>query len=181
MKRAIFLDRDGTLIEDKGYVHKIEDFELLPGVITGLKLLKNKDYLFFIITNQSGIGKGLYNKADFYKFNNYLLTKLNENNIKIEKTCFCPHIPEDNCECRKPKTKYIEEIANEFEINLHKSWVIGDHLSDTVMGLNSGCQTIYLLTGHGKEDFNKLRISKIKPTYIANNFLSASKKILEYE
>ena len=87
MKKAIFLDRDGTLIEDKGYVYKIEDFKLHHGVIEGLRLLKY-DYLFFIITNQSGIEKGLYTTEDFHKFNNFLLEQLRNQNIEIEKTFF---------------------------------------------------------------------------------------------
>ena len=89
-KKAIILDRDGTLNEDQGYIHKIEDFKLLPGVIEGLNLVKDK-FLFFIISNQSGIGRGFYTVDDFWKFNNHLTSKLKQNGIKIEKTYFNPH------------------------------------------------------------------------------------------
>lgn len=178
MKKAIFLDRDGTLIEDAGYVYKIKDFRILPGVFEGLKLL-GKSHLFFIITNQSGIGKGLYTVGEFHKFNNFLLERLREQGIRIEKTYFCPHI--GGCECRKPGIKYIEEIMSEFRIDLAKSWVIGDHPSDVLMGKNAGCKTAYLLTGHGTKHFQELESNKIEPTIIAPDFLSIARGIDQYE
>ncbi|MFW9970234.1 MAG: D-glycero-alpha-D-manno-heptose-1,7-bisphosphate 7-phosphatase [Candidatus Odinarchaeota archaeon] len=109
-KKAIILDRDGVLIEDKNYAYKLEDFELLDGVIEGLRLLQN-NFLFFIVTNQSGIGRGYYTIQDFQNFNNHLIKILKKNKIEILKTYFCPHLREDNCECRKPKTKFIDDIV----------------------------------------------------------------------
>ncbi len=174
MRRAIFLDRDGTLIEDQGYVHKIEDFRIFPGVFEGLRLLGN-NYLFFIITNQPGIGKGLYTTDQFHKFNNFLSEQLKKQNIIIEKSYFCPHV--DGCECKKPSTKYIKEIVSEFGINISKSWAIGDHPSDIIMGKNAGCETIYVLTGHGIKHFQELKLNNIIPTMVAPDFLSAAKYI----
>jgi D,D-heptose 1,7-bisphosphate phosphatase len=174
MSKAIFLDRDGTLTEDKGYVYKIEDFKLHHGVIEGLRLLKN-DYLFFIITNQSGIEKGLYTTEDFHKFNNFLLEQLRTQNIEIEKTYFCPHI--NGCDCKKPSTKYLKETESEFKINLKISWVIGDHPSDIIMGKNAGCKTAYLLTGHGRKHYEELEMKGITPNIIVYDFLSAAKQI----
>lgn len=178
MNKAIFLDRDGTLNEDSGYVHKIEDFKLLPGVIEGLNLLKEK-YLFFIITNQSGIGRGYYTEQDFWKFNFKLLEQLEKNGIKIEKTYFCPHTKEMNCDCRKPKTKFLEEITVEYEIDLNQSWMIGDHPSDVEFGKNAGCKTIFLLTGHGSKHKHELKEKQIVPDITAQNFLEGTKKIIQ--
>ncbi|MBU4204493.1 MAG: HAD family hydrolase [Nanoarchaeota archaeon] len=174
MKKAIFLDRDGTLIEDSDYAYRIEDLKIYPGVVEGLKLLQN-DYLFFIITNQSGIGKGFYTTKDFHRFNNSLLEQLKNQNIIIERTYFCPHI--GNCECKKPSTKYIEEIVSEFGINLAESWVVGDHPSDIIMGKNVGCKTAYLLAGHGTKHFQELELKRINPTIIAEDFLYVAKQI----
>ena len=101
--KAVFVDRDGVITEDIGYVHKIEDFKLVPNAIEGLKLLK--DYKLFIITNQSGIGRCYYKIEDFLNYNKRVLKELQKHIIKIEKTYYCPHKPEDNCECRKPKIK----------------------------------------------------------------------------
>ncbi|MFX0037760.1 MAG: D-glycero-alpha-D-manno-heptose-1,7-bisphosphate 7-phosphatase [Promethearchaeota archaeon] len=176
--KAIILDRDGTLIEDKNYAYKIEDFELLDGVIEGLKLLQN-DFLLFIVTNQSGIGRGYYTIEDFEKFNNHLINIFKKQEIQILKTYFCPHLREENCDCRKPKIKFIEDIIRDFNIDIKKSWMIGDHPSDIQFGINGGSRTIFLTTGHGDKHLNELESLGIKPTLICNNFLVATRKILK--
>lgn len=178
MRKAIFLDRDGTVIEDTGYAHKIEDFFLFPEAVEGLKLLKD-DYTFFIITNQSGIGKGLFTVEDFIRFNNHLVETLAGYDITIEQTYFCPH--NGGCDCRKPSTRYIHEIANEYSIDLAKSWVIGDHPSDVVMGNKAGCKTVYLLTGHGENHLHELGSNGVEPTMVAPDFLYAAIGVKEYE
>lgn len=130
MKKAIFLDRDGTLIENgEGYQYKKEQLSFLPGVLEGLKHIKT-DYLLFIITNQSGIGRGYYTKEDFLSFNSLMLKKLNDNGIRITKTYFCPHAPGDACECRKPSPFYILKAKEEYNLDLNKSWMIGDSETD---------------------------------------------------
>ncbi len=177
--KALILDRDGTLIEDKNYAYKIEDLELLPGVIDGLKILQ-KEFIFFIVTNQSGIGRGYYTEDDFHNFNAHLILLLKEENIEITKTYFCPHIREDNCDCKKPKTKFIEEIVRGFNINIKESWMFGDHPSDIQFGINGGCRTVFLTTGHGENHINDLKFLKIKPTIISNDFLSAVKELLNF-
>ncbi|MFX0001977.1 MAG: D-glycero-alpha-D-manno-heptose-1,7-bisphosphate 7-phosphatase [Candidatus Hodarchaeota archaeon] len=176
--KAIILDRDGTLIEDKNYAYKVKDFELLEGVIEGLKLLQ-KDFLFFIVTNQSGIGRGYYTIQDFQKFNDHLISILKKQEIQILKTYFCPHLREVNCDCRKPKTKFIEDIIRDFNIDIKRSWMIGDHPSDIQFGINGGCRTIFLTTGHGDKHLDELESLGIKPTLICNNFLEAAKEILK--
>ena len=175
-KRAIILDRDGVLIEDKDYSYKIEDLEILPGVIKGLKQLQS-NFIFFIVTNQAGIGKGYYTLEDFHKYNNHLISILNDNHIKIEKTFFCPHIKEDNCDCRKPNLKFIKEIANQWDIDLESSWMIGDHPSDIQFGINGGYKTIYMITGHGKKHLRDLEVKGIIPTLVHSNFLEAVEEI----
>ena len=172
MTKAIFIDRDGVIIDDQGYVHKIEDFHLLPNSIEGLKLLK--DYKLFIITNQSGIGRGYYKYGDFLKFNNHLLNELKKYNIEIKKTYHCPHKPDENCECRKPKIKLLKDAEKEFGIDLKKSFVIGDQKSDFELGRNAGCRTVHVLTGHGigvKDE--------VKPDYFAQDLADAAKWILK--
>ena len=172
MRKAIILDRDGTLIEDKNFAYKVEDFELLPGVIEGLKLLQ-QDFLLFIVTNQSGIGRGYYSESDFFKFNNHLIKVLEENQIRIEETFYCPHIKEENCECRKPKIKYIKKIVDCWNIDIEESWMIGDHPSDILFGINGGCKTVYMITGHGKKHLRDLEVKGIIPTLVYSNFLEA--------
>ena len=174
MTKAAFIDRDGVLVEDIGYVHKTGDFKLINNAIKGLKLLKN--YKLFIITNQSGIGRGIYKIQDFLKFNNHLINTLKKHNIKIIKTYYCPHKPEDSCDCRKPKTKFLKDAEKEFGINLKKSFVVGDRKSDFEMGKNAGCKTIHVLTGYGTNARND-----VKPDYFAKDLLDAAKWIIKYD
>jgi len=175
---ALILDRDGVLIEDKDYSYKIVDLEILPGVIEGLNLLKTK-FLFFIVTNQSGIGQGFYTIDDFWIYNNHLISLLGKEGINIEKTFYCPHLKGDNCDCRKPKPKFLFDIRDNWNINLELSWMIGDHPSDIEFGINGGCKTVYMSTGHGKKHFNELKKLKINPTFTSSNFFNAAKKILK--
>lgn len=177
-KKAIFADRDGTLVADPGYyVYKTEDFKLLPGVIEGLKALSKK-FIFIIVTNQSGIGKGAHTLTDTEKFNEKLIDELKKNGIEIKKIYVCQHAPEDGCDCRKPKTKFIKEAEKEFNIDLKNSWVMGDKPIDIEMGEKSGCKTTYVLTGHGKQYLDDLQKDNLKPNFIAENLLKAAEFII---
>ena len=170
--KAVFLDRDGVITEDLGYVHKIEDFNLVANAVEGLKLLKEFKLIF--ITNQSGIGRGYFKFEDFLEYNNRVLKELQKHNIKIEKTYVCPHAPYENCECRKPKAKMIKDAARDFGIDLGRSFMIGDKKIDIEMGQNAGCKSILVLTGNGmKEKENS------KADYVAKDLIDAAKCILE--
>ena len=174
MTKAVFLDRDGVIVEDVGYHYKIEDFKFIKNAIKGLKLLKN--FNLFMVTNQSGIGRGYYTLKDFEKFNIHLLKELKKCGIKIEKTYYCQHVPEDNCECRKPKTKLIKDAEKEFKINLKKSFAIGDRKKDIEMGKNAGCRTIFVLTGKGIE-----KKKNVKADFVARDLLEAAKWVISNE
>ena len=172
MTKAVFIDRDGVITEDIGYVHKIGDFKLVSNAIEGLRLLK--DYKLFIVTNQSGIGRGIYKVEDFLRFNNYLIKTLKKHNIKIEKIYYCPHKPEDKCDCRKPKIKFLKDAEKEFRIDFKKSFVIGDRKSDVEMGNTAGCKTVLVLTGHGINSKND-----VKSDYFAEDLVDAAKWVLK--
>ena len=172
MTKAVFFDRDGTIVEDTGYIHKAEDFKLLPNAIEGLRRLRK--FMIFIVTNQSGIGRGIYKLEDFKKFNDRMIEELGKHKIRIEKIYYCPHAPEHNCDCRKPKTKLLEEARGEFEINLEKSFVIGDQTADIELGKNANCRSILVLTGNGNKTKNE-----IKADFVAEDLLDAAKWILK--
>lgn len=175
MNKAIILDRDGVINQDPGYVHKVEDLKFFPDVFKALNLLK-KNFKFIIITNQSGIGRGYYTEQDFHKFNKKLVEELKKENIVIEKTYYCPHAPEEKCDCRKPNPTFIKQAEKEFNIDLKNSFVIGDHPRDITLGKNAGCKAIYLLTGHGEK--HKQELTQ-KPDFTANNLLEAAQWILK--
>lgn len=143
--KAVFLDRDGVInANEPEYVHKKEDFKFLPGVFTALKKLSKSDYKIIIATNQSGIGRNYYSEKDFYKLNQWMLEQFKKQNIKIDKTYHCPHAPQQKCSCRKPKTGMLEKAVKDLDINLSKSWIVGDSERDVLMGKEANLKTILL-------------------------------------
>jgi histidinol-phosphate phosphatase family protein len=171
--KAIFLDRDGTINVDKNYIYKAEDLEIIPHVVEGLKLLKQAGYKLIIVTNQSGIGRGYYTAEDYINFRNELLKRLNKRGVFLSGDYRCPHIEEDNCNCRKPKTGMLEEAARDFNLDLKECWMIGDSLSDIQAGKNAGCRTIHVLTGEHEP------ISYAD--FVAINMIEAANYILNFE
>lgn len=156
MKRpAIFLDRDGTLIEEKGYLSSLKEVEFLPGVFQALIKLKDR-YLFFIVTHQPGVGYGRLKSEEVDSINNFIRDKLAQEGIIIEKIYVCPHRPEENCECIKPKPYFLLQAAQEFGIDLLNSYVIGDHPADVELARKAGASGLYVLTGHGSKHVREL-------------------------
>lgn len=172
MNKAVFLDRDGCVTEDLGFVYKVEDFKFEKNAVEGLRLLR--DFRLIFITNQSGIGRGYFKFEDFLDYNSRVIEELKKCGISIEKTYVCPHRPEDNCECRKPKTKLIKDAEKDFSIDLGRSFMIGDKKIDVEMGHNAGCKSILVLTGNGmKEKENS------EADYVAEDLLDAAEWIRE--
>jgi D-glycero-D-manno-heptose 1,7-bisphosphate phosphatase len=135
--RALFLDRDGIINQDFGYVYKIEDFKFCDGIFELLRVFRDRGYIIFIVTNQSGIGRGYYTLEDFNKLTEFMLKEFKKEGIEIASVEFCPHAPEANCSCRKPKTGMIDNILSKYKINLDKSWLIGDKQSDIDLAINA--------------------------------------------
>jgi histidinol-phosphate phosphatase family protein len=152
---AVFLDRDGTIIEDLGYIKDPSDIVFYPSSVKALSILQ-KHYLLFIITNQSGISKGLTTSDEVDKVNNSLVSRLKAKSVVIKDLFYCPHRSEDNCDCKKPKPYFIKKASEIYNLNLPDSFIIGDHPSDVLCGLNAGVKPIYVLTGHGTKHMNEL-------------------------
>ena len=177
MKKAIFLDREGTInekIPGREFIAKIEDFKFLPNAINALNLLSEKDFLLIIITNQTGIGKGYYTEEQYNNVNEFMLSEFKNKNIKINGAYFCKHAPEENCECRKPNLGMVNQAKEDFDINLKESYVIGDKTSDIKLGENAGCKTILVKTGHAGKDGK----FEIKPDFTAEDLYDAALIIL---
>ncbi|RRS31261.1 MAG: hypothetical protein P794_04225 [Epsilonproteobacteria bacterium (ex Lamellibrachia satsuma)] len=128
--KTLFIDRDGIINIDHGYTYKIGSFEFMPGIFDLLSLFQSKGYQIFIITNQSGIGRGYYTLDDFEKLTDWMIKELKQKGIFIEKVFYCPHSPEEKCSCRKPNIGMVEQALEEFDIDLKHSWMIGDKQSD---------------------------------------------------
>lgn len=140
----VFLDRDGTLVHDSGYVHRLEDYRLLEGAVDGLLALRAAGFRLAIVTNQSGIGRGHFSEADFQRFQAHLLGDLASRGIAIERSYFCPHAPAAGCRCRKPSTELLERAERELGADLAASWVIGDAASDIELARRAGCRAVWL-------------------------------------
>jgi D-glycero-D-manno-heptose 1,7-bisphosphate phosphatase len=169
MQKAIFLDRDGVLNHDKvDYVYSIEEFKIFDGVAEALRLLKDAGYKLIIITNQSGIAKGIYSEKAVYDCFDYLQ---NETGNLIDDMFFCPHHPKFDriCECRKPGAKMIFDAAAKYNIDLTKSFMVGDAQRDITAGNTAGVTTIHI--NNGKE-------SAENANFTAINLLEATKFIL---
>ena len=143
MNKAIFLDRDGTLIADYGYVHDMDHFQILPGVIETLRQLENAGYLLIIITNQSGIGRGYYSEMDYLRFEKQVEHFFSEYGVHISATYYCPHYRE-NCNCRKPKTGLFYRAAKDFDIDFSQSYAVGNSLRDLEICCHEPVKGIYL-------------------------------------
>lgn len=150
--RFVFLDRDGTIIEEVGYGHRLEDYALIPGAIEALQDLRDAGFRFAIVTNQSGIGRGIFKREDYERFHGRLLDDLSQADIRVEKTYMCPHAPADDCDCRKPKPVSLLDAHDRFGADLARSWMIGDHVKDVELAANAGARGILVRTGHGEEE-----------------------------
>jgi len=150
MKKAVFLDREGTInvgVPVYERVDSLDKVQLLPNSVEALKLLANLDYLVFIVTNQAGLAEGLITWDDFNEINNKVLNMIAPSGINILKSYVCPHGEADNCECRKPKPKLLLDAAREYDIDLASSWMVGDRPSDVMTGVNAGTKSILVKTG----------------------------------
>ncbi len=144
MSKAVFFDRDGTVIEDLAYNASTEKIFLLPGAADSLRRLQDAGYLIVIITNQSGVGRGYYQEDIVHGQHETLSRLLNEAGVAVATYRHCPHAPEDGCNCRKPEPGMILDAAEELAVELQQSWMIGDKESDVLAGHNAGCRSILI-------------------------------------
>ena len=182
-RKAIFLDKDGTLIPDVPYNVDPDLIILQPGVIEGLKLLKEVGYVFIVISNQAGVARGYFKYNELEKVEGKLNLLLNQEEIQIERFYFCPHHPKGKiaeyaitCDCRKPEPGMILKAAKDLQIDTAESWMIGDILNDVEAGNKAGCKTILLDIGNETE---WIEGSFRKPTFVASDFLHAARFICD--
>ena len=163
-KRAAFLDRDGVINVDHAYVHEIENFDWVPGVLEAARRLHDAGFELVVVTNQSGIGRGYYTEADFEKLTAWMKARFAEAGAPLAGVYFCPHHPDRgypgerpelkiDCACRKPKPGMLLAAARDLNIDLAQSWMVGDGENDIRAGRSAGCKTA--LIGDGGEDYGQ--------------------------
>jgi len=152
MKRAVFLDRDGTLNIERHYLHDPDQLEIIPGAGPALRRLMDAGFALFIVTNQSGIGRGYYTEADMHSVNKKMSEVLAADGVRFEKIYFAPESPEDESLGRKPSPKFLQDAAAEFAVDLAQSYMVGDKTADLQCGWNAGVKkSILVRTGYGAE------------------------------
>jgi len=171
MRPAVFLDRDGTIIKDADYLSSVDELEVFEFAAEALRLLKEKGFLLIVLTNQSGIARGFFDEAAMRTVHDALQMQLDG---LIDAIYFCPHGPDDGCDCRKPGVGMIKQAASEHSIDLANSWIIGDKKSDIETGFNAGIATALVLTGYGESELSALdRL----PELVASDLLEAARQI----
>ncbi|MEO1927098.1 MAG: D-glycero-beta-D-manno-heptose 1,7-bisphosphate 7-phosphatase [Nautiliaceae bacterium] len=161
--KAAFLDRDGVINIDIGYVGRVEDFKFKEGIFELLKLLQDLGFTLFVVTNQSGIARGYYSEDDFYKLTEWMKEEFKKEGIEIKDVRFCPHHPDitGECECRKPKPGMILDLAKKYNIDLKNSIMIGDSKRDIEAAKRAGIEKTFKV----EEDLYDI-IEKIKKEFL---------------
>ncbi len=175
--KAIFLDRDGVINIEVGYLSNPNDFKIIEGTIEALKILNKKGFLLIVITNQAGVARGYYAEDDLKEIHNKMKSVLKQHEVTLTDIFYCPHHPEftGSCACRKPNPGMILEAKKKYNIDLDNSYMVGDTLNDIQTGIAAKCKTVLVLTGYGTEERKK--IGSIKPDMIFKNLYEFAKHI----
>lgn len=174
--RAVFLDRDGTLNRDDGYIHKPEEWTWLPEVFVALRLLQKHGWLLVVASNQSGINRGFYTRDQLKALENHCRLELKAEGVNIDNWYYCPHVPGEGCNCRKPLPGMLLQASIDLDICLEESWMIGDKLRDVEAGLSAKCRSILLSRDPSEEE---MEARKYKHFLICPDLLAASTIIIQ--
>lgn len=172
IRKAIFLDRDGTIIEDRGHLSCVEDVEFYPFTYDALRILQ-KQFFLFIVTNQSSVGLKLISPEAAARVNNFVMSDLQSHGITVQELYCCGHCREDNCECIKPKPYFINKAQSLYDLRIPQSFTVGDHPHDVTFGTAAGATGVYVLTGHGAKHRSEVETG----TPVFDNLLEAARWI----
>jgi D-glycero-D-manno-heptose 1,7-bisphosphate phosphatase len=185
---AVFLDRDGTINEDIGYVSSPAELVLYPFAAEAIRLFNDADLKTVVVTNQSGIARGFYSEETLVAIHQRLIKELEQQGAVVNAVYYCPHHPVAGsqpyrmvCECRKPKPAMLQQAARELDIDLSRSWVIGDKASDINLASATGARSALVLTGYGSTTLAQPERWPCKPDLIANDLLEAAQQILNVD
>ena len=177
MRPAVFIDRDGTIIAEKSYLDDPAGVELVPGSADGMRRLREAGFALVVVTNQSGIARGLYSEADYHAVARRLDEVLAALDVLPDGTYYCPHHPDfsEPCDCRKPDTGMHRRAAEELDLDLAASYYVGDKPSDVIPAVTLGGQGILVRTGYGAEQ----DASVPEGTWVVDDLDAAARRILE--
>ena len=171
--RAVFLDRDGTMAKDVNYCARPEDFKLFPNTAKAIKLLHEHGFKVIVVTNQSGIARGYFTEETLAQIHEKMKEELAKEGAWVDGIYYCPHHPNDNCDCRKPKPKLVLQAAKEYNIDLKHSFVVGDLEMDIGLGKAVGCHTILISPNPGDDDQKQM-----SPDYTTFDLYQAARWIV---
>lgn len=180
MKRAVFLDRDGTINIEKEYLYQAGDFEFIPGAAEAIRLLNQAGIMVVVVTNQSGVARGYYTEDDVENLHRHIDRELERDGAHVDVWLYCPHHPSGRgsyalpCNCRKPLPGMLQEAAARHDIDLEASTMIGDKLADIEAGIAAGCSTVLVRTGYGADEERGVG----PRTTVCEDLLSAVKSLL---
>ena len=175
--RVVFLDRDGTIARDVHYCRRVEDLEILPTIPEGIRLLNERGFKVIVVTNQSGVARGYFTEETLAQIHEKMRDELAQHGAWVDAIYYCPHHPDEGCDCRKPKPGLIHRAAKEHNIELSQSFFIGDQLQDVEAGRSASCRTVLISSPvpfQMPQDPNNV----VKPDFIAHDFLEAYKWVV---
>lgn len=179
LRPAVFLDRDGTIAEDVGYLNHASRFRMFPFVADAIRRLNEAGYPVVVVTNQSGVGRGYFPESLVRTVNELMTQQLAEAGAKIDAVYYCPHTPADNCNCRKPKTGMLERAALEHALDLQHSFVVGDRYGDIELARNVRARAIFVRTGYGEGELAWHGANwPLQPDFIAEDLSHAADWVL---
>jgi len=185
MRPAVFLDRDGTLLHDPGYLSRLDDLQWFPWSLDAVRLLNRAGFLVFVITNQGGIALGLFDEAFVGAVHDRMRADLSSAGARVDGWYYCPHHPRGeiaalriDCDCRKPRPGMIRQAQRQFEFDLRRSFAVGDKATDVALAAGVGARGVLVLTGHGEEE--RIRAGGAIPgaAFIGANLMDATSWIL---
>ncbi|HVF27242.1 MAG TPA: HAD family hydrolase [Pyrinomonadaceae bacterium] len=185
-RRAVFIDRDGTISEEVGYVNHPSRYRVFPYSAEAIRLLNGAGYLAVLVTNQAGVARGYFAEEMIGIVHNILTEELERGAARLDAIYYCPHHPSVgevpyrlDCECRKPRPGLIRRAVEDFDIDAAQSWIIGDRFSDIELARNAGVRAAFVLSGYGRGEWEHQRQSwKFGPDVVADDLLAAVKMIL---
>jgi histidinol-phosphate phosphatase family protein len=173
---AVFLDRDGTIIEDRGHLGSLSDVVFFPETFDALRKLQ-EHFLLFVVTNQKGVAEGIISRRDVDRVNRGIVIALFDRGVKVEKVYTCPHRRSDNCCCIKPKPYFLKKTATLYGLDLSRCFTVGDHPHDVQLAANVGARGIYILTGHGRKHLPELP----EDIEAVTGIMEAAERIISYQ